>query len=78
LRRDAVSLLSFAADTLPVFAHRGRLIQKLLEGDPVAWAILGGIVVIVVGYSIYKAKTKKGESEGEPPDTQGEPPPDAQ
>jgi len=43
----------YAAVT-PVFAARGRLISKLIEGDPVAWSILGGVVALMVGWWGFK------------------------
>ena len=30
----------------PVLGGKGRLFQALFEGDPVAWAILGAVVVL--------------------------------
>jgi hypothetical protein len=42
--------------TMVVLAARGRLIQKLIEGDPVAWGITGVAVVVVVGIAVWKKK----------------------
>ena len=43
-----------------LFARRGigRLIEGLTNGDPIAWTVLGAVVVIGVGVAVYKAKTK--------------------
>jgi hypothetical protein len=35
----------------------GRLIRRLTEGDPVAWSILGGVVVVLIVYGIWKKKS---------------------
>lgn len=40
---------------IPVtLAGRGRLISKLIEGDPVAWSILGVVVVGSIGWAVLK------------------------
>ena len=44
--------------TMVVLAARGRGLQKLLEGDPVAWGTLG-VVVVVMGV-IWYVKQKRG------------------
>jgi hypothetical protein len=38
---------------------RVRLIQKLVEGDPIAWAILSGVVVIGIGGIAIKARQSR-------------------
>jgi len=40
-----VSVIDPFAEIQPVLAGRGRIIIDLMEGDPVAWSILGGVVV---------------------------------
>jgi hypothetical protein len=52
----------FAA-TLPLFAQtrRARALQKLWEGDPVAWTIL--ILVIVGMCAWYWWKNRAGETD---------------
>lgn len=46
------------AGVYPVLAARGRglanLINGLSQGDPVAWSITVGVVVIFGGIAIYK------------------------
>lgn len=42
-----------------ILAARGRIIQKLMEGDPVAWSIVGGVAVIsIIGVAI-KARSSR-------------------
>ena len=48
-------------------AGRGRFIRLLFEGDPVAWTILGVVLLIVVGFSVCKAMLKKNRE----PDSEG-------
>ncbi len=52
------SQLLASAETSPIFAARGRGIASLIEGlgngDPVAWSITIGAVVIFGGIAIYK------------------------
>jgi len=43
-----------------------RLIRGLTEGDPVSWAIFGGIVVVAggwYGFKYYKSRQELTESE---------------
>lgn len=51
----------FGVDLYPVLAARGRALAKLLEGDPVAWSILAGVVVIFGGIAIYKHMNGGGD-----------------
>lgn len=51
----------FGVGFIPVLAARGRALAKLLEGDPVAWSILVGVVVIFGGIAIYKQMNGGGE-----------------
>ncbi len=41
-----------------LFARRGRGIARLIngamEGDSTSWAVIGGIVVCIVGYIVYQ------------------------
>ncbi len=47
----------FVADHLAlVAARRGRLIQALFEGDPVAWTILCVVVGAMIVWPIIRAK----------------------
>jgi hypothetical protein len=40
---------------VPILAARlGRLLNGLSEGDPVAWSILVGVIVISIGISLWK------------------------
>lgn len=36
---------------------RGRFFIDLWNGEPVAWAILGGVVVIMGGWQLFKTLT---------------------
>jgi hypothetical protein len=45
----------------PILAARGRLVQKLIEGDPVAWTITGVVVVGMIGWWAIKKKMGSGE-----------------
>jgi hypothetical protein len=47
-------LTGIALGFSPLFAARGRLIRGLIEGDPVAWTILVGAVVIMGGWALFK------------------------
>jgi len=44
-----------------ILARRGRLLMKLWEGDPTAWAILGIVIVGMIGWGIFKAKVLGGD-----------------
>ncbi len=66
-----MTLFGGALAFVPVLAARGRAIQKLLDGDPVAWTILGVVVAIMIVVGIVKSRFKKGGSgEGPPPDAE--------
>jgi hypothetical protein len=39
--------------------RRARLLEKLWEGDPVAWSILIGVIVIMVGWQVWKSQRAK-------------------
>jgi hypothetical protein len=47
-------------ETAPVLA-RGRSLAKLLDslwnGDPVAWGIVGVVVLVMVGITVFKRVT---------------------
>jgi hypothetical protein len=45
----------------PILAARGRTIQRLMEGDPVAWTITGVVVVGMIGW--WAIKKKMGSDE---------------
>ncbi len=59
------SLATHASD-LPVLAGRGRLISKLIEGDPVAWAITGGIAAIWIGVAVFKNRAAANNNDDQP------------
>lgn len=41
----------------PVFARsRGQIIEDLMNGDPVAWSILGGVVAVGLGIHFWKKR----------------------
>lgn len=60
-------------------AAKIRLIEGLLNGDPVAWSILGGVIVIGVVIQVVKSKKRKEQAaqlQAEaPPQKQAETPP---
>jgi hypothetical protein len=48
----------------PILAARGsNLIKALMEGDPVAWIIVGAVVVVGIGLQIWKNKKAKKEKQ---------------
>jgi hypothetical protein len=54
---------------ITLLARRGRIFQKLWEGDPVAWTILIVVIVLMVGWSVIKSRmAKKDEGESGPDD----------
>jgi hypothetical protein len=67
-------LIATAAQTSPVLAGRGRLLQKLLEGDPVAWSCLAGVLVVMGGWSFYKSKKNNGQADQTTPQDSDVPP----
>ena len=43
-------------DAFYLFAARwGRLLRGLVEGDPVAWIVLGVVVFLAIGIPAFKA-----------------------
>jgi hypothetical protein len=46
-------------ETMQILAARGRLIAKLIEGDPVAWTITGVVVAGMVGWALIKKNRTK-------------------
>jgi hypothetical protein len=66
-----MSLLFSTYAIAPILGARGRAIQKLLEGDPVAWTILAVVVGIMILISIAKAVLKKGGTDEGPPRDEG-------
>ncbi len=62
------SVMGFPFDLcLIAQGRRARVLEKLWEGDPVAWAILIGVIVLVVGWKILKSRRAKIDS-GESPE----------
>ena len=43
---------------------RGRLIQKLIDGDPVAWTILVVVVVGMIAWALIKKRMNRSEAPG--------------
>lgn len=39
----------------------GKLIQGLMDGDPVAWTITGVVVAIFIGIAVFKAVRGSGD-----------------
>ncbi len=42
-----------------VLARGGRLIRDLMEGDPVAWTIVGVVVVGMIAWAVIKSRMNK-------------------
>ncbi|MEO6436665.1 MAG: hypothetical protein ABIP55_13015 [Tepidisphaeraceae bacterium] len=43
-------MTTIEAVTVPILAARGRTLEKLIEGDPVAWTIFGVVIAGSVGW----------------------------
>ena len=49
-------------------ARWGRLLRGLMEGDPVAWIVLGVVVFLAIGIPAFKAILARKQ----PPDAEDE------
>lgn len=52
----AILLAELARQFTPLLARVGRLIRGLREGDPVAWACLIGVVVLLIAVGFYRSR----------------------
>lgn len=43
-----------------LLARRGRFFEGLFDGDPVAWGILGVVVLFMVGSFVVRSRSNKG------------------
>ena len=47
-----------------VLARGGRFIRDLINGDPVAWTILGVVVVGMIAWALIKKRMNRSETPG--------------
>lgn len=54
-----------ASEISTTLAARGtaRLIARLIEGDPIAWSILGGTVAIIIVFFVVRKAWNVGRNE---------------